>query len=282
MFIADRLEEYRILDAGDGMKLEDWNGIILSRPDPQVIWKKEKPAIWDKADAVYERSRSGGGKWVYRRSLPEQWSFRFRDMSMIVRPTGFKHTGIFPEQSANWDFIIDNTREGDRILNLFAYTGGATLVAAVRHAEVTHVDASKGMIQWAKENQAASGLEDEHIRYIVDDCLKFVRREIKRGKKYEGIIMDPPSYGRGTGGELWKLEDTVEELIEECAKLLSDNPRYFIINSYTTGLSSVVTGNILKKFIKHYDGTVESGDLVIPIEDSELVLPCGTTTRWFR
>ena len=222
MFVASGMQDYQLYDTGEGMKLESWAGIWLSRPDPQAIWKKQFPGKWEKAAAVYRRSSAGGGHWEYKRKLPERWEVEIGGLRFYVRPTGFKHTGLFPEQSCNWAFIREHTAPGDRVLNLFAYTGGATLAAAAAGAEVAHVDAAKGMVAWARENAALSGLSDRPIRYIVDDCLKFVKREQRRGRQYEGIIMDPPSYGRGSGGEVWKLEDSIAELVEEAAKLAGE------------------------------------------------------------
>jgi len=284
MFVADRLTDYKILDTGDGMKLEKWGSVVLSRPDPQVIWEKSHPELWNKADAVYLRSSSGGGSWDFKKQLPSRWTFSFDGLRFYVRPTGFKHTGLFPEQSANWSYMqsLINNRPA-RILNLFAYTGGATAACAKAGASVTHVDAAKSMVAWAKENLELSGLSDAPVRFIVDDCLKFVLREQRRGKQYDGIIMDPPSYGRGSNGQVWKVEQDLFGLVMESAKLLSDNPCFFIINSYTTGLSSIVTSNILKRAVcSRFGGTVDSGDLVIPVENSSLYLPCGTTSRWHR
>jgi len=282
MLITQEIKDYKIYDTGDGMKLESWAGVMLARPDPQVVWKKQFPEKWKKADAVYHRSSEGGGKWDFYKKLPERWEVEIEGLRFYVRPTGFKHTGLFPEQACNWKFIKEHTEPGDQVLNLFAYTGGATLAAASAGASVTHVDASKGIVTWAKENAALSGLADRPIRYIVDDCLKFVRREQRRGRMYEGIIMDPPSYGRGTNGEIWKLEDALEELVEECVKILSPKAKYMIINSYTTGLSSVVTGNLLELHVRsERGGNIEADNLVIPVEQSSMYLPCGTTARWF-
>lgn len=281
MFIVDNLEQYRILDAGDGDKLESWNGIIMSRPDPQVIWNREHEGLWHDASAEYIRSSRGGGEWKIRRKLPEDWILEELGMRFKVKPTGFKHMGLFPEQAYNWQFIMEHVREGDNFLNLFAYTGGASVAAAKAGAKVTHVDASKGIVQWAKENAELSSIPGDRIRYIVDDCLKFVQREYRRGRKYEAIIMDPPSYGRGANKELWKLEDTIEELITECVKILSDDARLFILNSYTTGLSNIVTRNLLQKHLGERGGRIEADDLAIPIEDSKLFLPCGATARWY-
>lgn len=277
MFFADKLKDYEILDTGDGMKLERWGGITLARPDPQTIWPKQRPELWRKADALYHRSSKGGGAWQFNTKLPERWTVGYGPLKFYVRPTGFKHTGLFPEQSANWQFCMDNLRPGDKVLNLFAYTGGATLACAQVGASVVHVDSAKSMVGWARENAALSKLADRPIRWIVDDCLKFVKREQRRGNHYDGIIMDPPSYGRGADGQIWKVEENLFELVEEAVKLLTDNPRFFIISSYTTGLSGVVTANMLR--IVTPGGSVDSGDLVIPTQTGVL-LPCGTTARW--
>lgn len=285
MFIADSIQDYKILDTGDGMKLETWGDYMLARPDPQVIWEKEKPQLWRKADAVYSRSSKGGGAWEFKNRLPESWKVNVGGLKFIVRPTGFKHTGLFPEQSANWAFMQEQlqSRPGAKVLNLFAYTGGATLACAAAGAQVVHVDAAKGMVQWAKENAAASGLADRPIRWIVDDCLKFVLREQRRGNHYDGILMDPPSYGRGADGQIWKMENDVFHLIQETAKLLTDDPLFFMISSYTTGLSDVVVRNMLQMTVaRHHGGKIDSGSLVIPIQRSEIYLPCGNTARWSR
>lgn len=283
MFITNRFCEYQVLDTGDGMKLENWNGVILARPDPQVIWKKSFPQLWKKADAVYTRSSSGGGSWDFVKKLPERWVLHYDDLAFFVHPTGFKHTGLFPEQGANWDFMrkkITQAGRPVRVLNLFAYTGGASLACAAAGAEVVHVDAAKSMVAWAKENAACSHLQDRPIRYIVDDCKKFVLREQRRGRTYDGIVMDPPSYGRGADGKVFKMEQDLFDLICETAKLLSADPLFFIINSYTTGLSSVVCANMLHLTLPA--GNMEHGDLCLPVQNSSVLLPCGTTTRWFR
>lgn len=285
MFIADSTQDYRILDTGDGMKLEAWGDIILARPDPQVIWEKEKPWLWKNADAVYTRSSKGGGAWEFKNKLPESWKVTVGGLRFIVRPTGFKHTGLFPEQSANWAFMqgLLKNRPGAKVLNLFAYTGGATLACAEAGAQVVHVDAAKGMVQWAKENAEVSGLRECPTRWIVDDCLKFVLREQRRGNRYDGILMDPPSYGRGADGQIWKMEDDVFHLIKETAKLLTDDPLFFMISSYTTGLSDVVVRNMLQMTVaKQHGGEIDSGSLVIPIKDSRIFLPCGNTARWSK
>ncbi|MFR9208117.1 MAG: class I SAM-dependent methyltransferase [Lachnospiraceae bacterium] len=283
MFIADKLTDYTILDTGDGMKLERWGKYTLSRPDPQVIWEKQRPELWRRVDAQYSRSNSGGGHWNFNKELPEKWVFHFQNLNYYVRPTGFKHTGLFPEQSANWEFMmqkLSGKREAN-ILNLFAYTGGATIACASMGAKVTHVDAAKSMVAWAKENAAVSGLANAPIRYIVDDCLKFVLREQRRGRKYDGILMDPPSYGRGADGQVWKCEDDLFNLVKETSKLLSDDPLFFMISSYTTGLSSIVIENMIDICVKrNYGGKTEAGDLAIPVKEQGIFLPCGNTARW--
>lgn len=283
MFIADKLTDYTILDTGEGMKLERWGRYTLSRPDPQAIWEKQDKKLWRSADAEYSRSSSGGGRWIYNTKLPERWVFNYGDLRFYVRPTGFKHTGLFPEQSANWDFMMNKLafKKDARVLNLFAYTGGATVACASAGASVTHVDAAKSMVAWAKENAALSGLSDAPIRYIVDDCLKFVLREQRRGKVYDAILMDPPSYGRGADGQVWRCEDDLFNLVKETAKLLSDDPLFFMISSYTTGLSSIVIENMLKICVaSNNGGKITSGDLVIPVKNQSVLLPCGNTARW--
>ena len=284
MFIADGWKDYRVLDTGGGMKLESWAGITLARPDPQVIWEKQRPELWKKAAASYARSHTGGGHWDFFRELPERWTVSYGDLSFYVRPTGFKHTGLFPEQSANWDFMAEKIRRAGReprVLNLFAYTGGATLACAAAGASVTHVDAAKSMVAWAKENAALSGLSDRPIRYIVDDCMKFVQREQRRGKTYDAILMDPPSYGRGPGGEVWKLEEQIYPLVEQCAALLSDKPLFFIINAYTAGLSPSVMRYILGVLLeKRFGGTASADEIGLPVANSGLTLPCGATAIW--
>ncbi|SDA16229.1 23S rRNA (cytosine1962-C5)-methyltransferase [Ruminococcus sp. YE71] len=288
MRIADKWQDYKIIDTSDGMKLESWGGKILSRPDPQVIWKTEhKTDLWEKADAVYHRSKKGGGEWELRKRLPESWTVSYGALTFIIRPTGFKHTGLFPEQAVNWDFMGDKIREVTsqgkefKMLNLFAYTGGATLACAEAGASVTHVDASKGMVSWARDNAAASGLSDRPVRWLVDDCEKFVRREIRRGSRYDGIVMDPPSYGRGPGGEVWKLEDCVYELVNTCAQVLSDSPCFFLLNSYTTGLSPSVMAYILNEVIvPKFGGHVTADEIGLPVELAGSALPCGSTAIW--
>jgi len=287
MFVAKDLTDYKILDAGKGKKLEDWKGVILSRPDPQVIWPVSSPKLWHKADAVYHRSDKGGGEWEYFSNIPERWVFSYKGIRMYVKPTGFKHTGIFPEQSANWDWMRNKIRgsnkENIKVLNLFAYTGGASLACLSAGASVVHVDSAHSMTAWFKENLALSEMEKRPIRYIVEDCVKFVLREQRRGNVYDGIIMDPPSYGRGKSGEVWKMEKDIYNLVSECSKLLSKNPLFFLINSYTTGLSNVVMDNmIMKTIIPKYKGKVKGDTLCLPIENSKTYLPCGTASRWER
>jgi len=283
MFIADKITEYQLLDSGGGEKLENVGGIVLQRPDPQAIWQRVGEAPW-RPHAAYERSSSGGGKWNFIKRVPERWSISYGDLKLYVRPTGFKHIGVFPEQSANWDYIGEMIRGAGRevrVLNLFAYTGGATLAAAAAGASVVHVDAAKSMNEWAKENAQLSGLSGAPIRYIADDCHKFVLREQRRGNTYDAIIMDPPSYGRG-GGKVWKIENDLFALVADCAKLLSGNPLFFIINSYTMGLSDVVTRNMLEICVSaKHGGGVESGTLALPQQNSKVLLPCGTTARWY-
>ncbi|MBR2990005.1 MAG: class I SAM-dependent methyltransferase [Solobacterium sp.] len=287
--LADEWKDYLCLDAGDGEKLEQWGSIILRRPDPQAIWPKGNDSLWERPDAVYHRSKSGGGNWEYRKTLPEQWRISYKDLKFKVSPTGFKHTGLFPEQAANWDWMSGLIRahqnENLRILNLFAYTGGATMAcAAAGAAEVVHVDAAKGMVAWAKENRDICGLQEKKIRFIVDDTEKFVQREKRRGRTYHGIIMDPPSYGRGPNGELWKFEEQITGLMKACADILDDHALFFLINSYTTGVGTTVIDNLMKTIILpgHPDGTIETGELGIPLQNRDLVLPCGIYGRWQR
>ena len=281
MWIANDWKDYECIDTANGEKLEKWGNIMLCRPDPQVIWdEKAAAAEWKKADAHYHRSSSGGGKWEYKNEIPEQWTVKYKSLTFNIKPMGFKHTGLFPEQAVNWDYMMDkiSKRGGAKVLNLFAYTGGATVACAKAGASVTHVDASKGMVQWAKENAKSSGLENAPIRYLVDDCMKFVEREIRRGNHYDAIIMDPPSYGRGPGGEVWKIEDSICNFVRRCALLLSDNPLFFIINSYTTGLSPMVMTNLMKICLP--EGNIEAGEIGVNITAPSMVLPCGATCRW--
>ena len=285
MITSNTFKDYILLDAGDKEKLESWKGIVLRRPDPMALWPKIRPEIWNDPDAFYIRSNKGGGHWQFNRKLPESWNVQYRDLTFKVAPTGFKHTGLFPEQSANWDFIYENVskRKDARILNLFAYTGAATMAAAAAGAaEVVHLDASKGINEWAKENMKLSGLQDKTIRFIVDDALKFTSREIRRGRKYDGIIMDPPSYGRGPDNELFKFEEKINPLIINCLQLLSDDPLFLIINTYTTGYSSSVMFNTLNRYVEESNlgGKVMSDEIGIRIKDADYVLPCGQSTRW--
>lgn len=285
MNIAKNWKDYKILDMADGQKLERWGDIVLSRPDPQIIWKeKTYPKKWKDINATYHRSKTGGGAWEYSKKMPQQWKIKYKELTFNIKPMGFKHTGLFPEQAINWDWMMDkirNSKKEIKVLNLFAYTGGATVACAAAGASVCHVDSSKGMVTWAKENIVASGLENRPVRYIIDDVVKFVNREIRRGNKYDAIIMDPPSYGRGANGEVWQFENNIYDLVELCTKVLSDNPLFFLINSYTTGISSKVLENILNLTVsKNHKGKVSSGEIGLPMEDSKLVLPCGIYGRW--
>ena len=285
MWIADHWNDYEVIDCSKGEKLERWGDYILVRPDPQVIWdtpKKEKG--WHRMNAHYHRSKKGGGEWEFF-DLPEQWTIRYERLGLKfhLKPFSFKHTGLFPEQAANWDWFSEKIRKAGRpikVLNLFAYTGGATLAAASVGAAVTHVDASKGMVQWAKENAAASGLADAPIRWLVDDCVKFVEREIRRGNHYDAIIMDPPSYGRGPKGEIWKIEDAIHPLVRLCTQILSEQPLFFLINSYTTGLQPAVLAYMLGTEMRPYGGTVRAEEIGLPVTSNGLVLPCGASGRW--
>ncbi|MEG1994651.1 MAG: class I SAM-dependent methyltransferase [Oscillospiraceae bacterium] len=284
MRIAKNWKEFEVIDTSDGEKLERWGDVTLARPDPQIIWKTPKDKAWKNADARYVRSTKGGGEWTQNNIKSEFWTINYGKLKFKISPTGFKHTGLFPEQAVNWDFIDEKIRTAGReisVLNLFAYTGGATLAAANAGARVCHVDASKGMVKWAKENAELSKLSDKPIRWIVDDCLKFIEREARRGNKYDAIIMDPPSYGRGPNGEIWKLEDSVFELVSACTEILSDNPLFFILNSYTTGLSPSVMEYLLGVTVgKKFSGEVSSSEIGLPVKKSNFVLPCGSTAIW--
>ena len=286
MWIANQWNDYEVLDASDGEKLERWGKYILVRPDPQVIWNTpKKDPRWRNYDARYARSNTGGGQWSHNH-LPEHWQIGYGPLTFNVKPMNFKHTGVFPEQAVNWDFAMAQIRAAGRpvqVLNLFAYTGGATLAAAAAGASVCHVDAAKGMVSWARENAKASGLEQAPIRWIVDDCAKFVEREIKRGRRYDAVIMDPPSYGRGPSGEIWKLEKDLYPFLQLVTGVLSDEPLFFLMNSYTTGLAPSVLGYLLDTLVtKHYGGQTQCQELGLPVSDSGLTLPCGSTGRWFR
>ena len=283
MWIADKWKDYTVLDTSSGEKLERWGKYTLVRPDPQVIWFTDKKnPLWKNADASYKRSRSGGGAWSENR-LPESWTISYGDLRFRIKPMGFKHTGLFPEQAANWDWFSELIRNAGRpikVLNLFAYTGGATVAAAKAGASVCHVDASKGMVQAAKENAALSGLSEAPIRYIVDDCKKFIEREIRRGNKYDGIIMDPPSYGRGPTGEVWKIEESIDSFVELTAGVLSDAPLFFLLNSYTTGLSASTMKYISSvRLLSKFNGKCEADELGLPVKDTGLALPCGSSVR---
>lgn len=291
MFLADKWKDYELIDARRGEKLERWGDIILRRPDPQIVWdiKADKRSpLWEKADAIYKRSQSGGGHWEYRRRMPQEWTVNYGKLQFGIQMMGFKHTGLFPEQAANWDWFseiiksaIAAGRDEVRVLNLFAYTGGASIAALSAGASVCHVDAAKGMVARAKENAALSGISDRPIRYIVDDVKKFTEREIRRGRKYDGIIMDPPSYGRGPSGEVWKIEDEIFDLIELCCGVLSKNPLFFLVNSYTTGLSGSVMENIYDLTLKErFGGVSETDEVGLPITNGKLRLSCGYSSRW--
>ncbi len=284
MEISNDWKDYEILDMADGEKLERWGDIILIRPDPQIIWKnKSFPEKWKTANATYVRSNTGGGMWKYNKKVPASWKIKYKDLTFNIKPMGFKHTGLFPEQAVNWDWMIDKIKNAKReinVLNLFAYTGGATVACSYAGAKVVHVDSSKGMVTWAKENAETSGLKEKPIRYIVDDVRKFVEREIRRGNKYDAIIMDPPSYGRGKNGEVWQFENNISDLVNLCKQVLSDKPLFFLINSYTTGISSRVLEDILYLELDRKDGKLSSGEIGLPMKDSNLVLPCGIYGRW--
>lgn len=284
MQIVNDFKDYEILDMASGQKLERWKDIILSRPDPQIIWNEKNTNLWNNIDAEYIRSNTGGGSWNIRKSIPSSWIINYKDLKFNLKLMGFKHTGLFPEQAFNWNLIrekIKSTNKEIKVLNLFAYTGAASIAALSAGASVVHVDSSRGMIDWAKENVKVNNLEDKPIRFLVDDVRKFVKREIRRGNKYDIIIMDPPSFGRGSKNEVWNIESDLAELIKETSELLSDEPLLFIINSYTTGLSKTVLENLLYINIESkYKGKVTSHELGLPMKDSKLILPCGITARW--
>lgn len=277
--------DYELIDAADGERLERWGNVILIRPDPQIIWSGDKSrGLWKKADAVYHRSNSGGGHWEMLRKVPEVWSIKYGDLTFRLKPMGFKHTGLFPEQAVNWKLLSDTIKRADRpikVLNLFAYTGGATVACMAAGAAVTHVDASKGMVQWAKENAVASGVADRPVRWLVDDCLKFVNREIRRGNKYDIIIMDPPSYGRGPDGEVWKFENQLAELLNLTSQIFSDDALLLLINSYTTGMSPTIMNYMTENiFGKGRNGEVFTDEIGLKVTNKNIVLPCGSTTVW--
>ena len=286
MRVSSSFSEYRLIDTSSGERLEKWGDVTLIRPDPQIIWKTPKDSEWDKADARYIRSNKGGGHWETYKKTKESWNVRFGEITMLVRPTGFKHTGVFPEQAVNWELFDKVIREANRpisVLNLFAYTGGATLACAKAGASVCHVDASKGMVSWARENAELSKLSDAPIRWIVDDCKKFVEREIRRGRRYDAVIMDPPSYGRGPSGEVWQLEEQVFDLVKLCAGVLSDNPLFFVINSYTAGLTPSVMKYVLSQTVALGRGGETTADEIgILVEKTGQCLPCGSTAIWMQ
>ncbi|MDR2883839.1 MAG: class I SAM-dependent methyltransferase [Deferribacteraceae bacterium] len=279
LFISNDWQDYELLDAGDGNRLERWGKTILIRPDPQALWTKSNHPAWRTFDAIYHRSSSGGGEWEYKRKLPAEWLINYKDLTFKVHPTGFKHTGLFPEQAFNWDRVMNAVKAANRpiqLLNLFGYTGAASVAAAKAGAKVCHVDSAKGMLTWCRENAELSGVKENSIRLIPDDCLKFTEREYRRNSRYDAIIMDPPSFGRGAKGEVWKLEDSFWELLVACKAILSDNPLFMLINSYTAGISSIVAANMVASLglpIK----TIDYGELALPFRDGEMVLPCGLT-----
>ena len=285
--ISDEWTDYECLDAGNGEKLERWGNVILRRPEPQAMWEIKFDNQWNKAIGFYHRSNQGGGYWEFKNKLPEFWTINYKNLKFKVTPTNFKHTGLFPEQATNWDFMMNKIKkavsEGRKvkIINLFAYTGGATMACSKAGADVVHVDASKGMVIWAKENRDLCELTDHNIRFIVDDCLKFVEREYRRGHKYDGIVMDPPSYGRGPNKEVWKFEKNMTVLLDACLKILSDKPLFLLINAYTTGISNIVLANMLKTMmLPLYPGKIESGEIGLPIKRNNMILPCGIYGRW--
>ena len=287
MKVIKDFDDYEILDMASGQKLERWNGVLLSRPDPQIIWPvKSRKNLWDSVDAKYTRSKTGGGEWhIYNKDMDDSWTVSWKDLTFNLKLMGFKHTGLFPEQSYNWNIIrtkiANSTKKSVKVLNLFAYTGGASVAALSAGAEVVHVDSSRGMVDWAKENVRSSGLGDKPIRFLVDDVVKFVEREIRRGNKYDIIIMDPPSFGRGSNKEIWNIESDLYNLVELCTQILSDDPIMFLINSYTTGLSMNVLKDVLQLTVNQkYKGFIDVDEVGIPMKDSELVLPCGIYARW--
>jgi 23S rRNA (cytosine1962-C5)-methyltransferase len=291
MWLANRWKDYEVIDCSKGEKLERWGDYVLVRPDPQVIWDTPRDAVgWRKKNGHYHRSAKGGGEWEFF-DLPQEWEIRYmlpidRELTFRLKPFSFKHTGLFPEQAANWDWFSGLIREAVKsgrtvkVLNLFAYTGGATLAAAAAGAQVTHVDASKGMVTWAKENAAVSGLSDLPVRWLVDDCVKFVEREIRRGNRYDAIIMDPPSYGRGPKGEIWKIEESIYPLVQLCSRILAEEPLFFLINSYTTGLQPAVLSYMMNTVLGHFHGTIRADEIGLLVSSNGLVLPCGASGRF--
>ena len=286
MFVTDSWQDYELLDTGNGMKLERWKDIVLLRPDPQVIWDYSRPLNKKNIHAVYTRSSSGGGAWDFYKKVPDKWQISWKDLTFNVRPMGFKHTGLFPEQAVNWDWmrnLISSAKREINVLNLFGYTGGATVACASAGAKVCHVDAAKNMVAIGKENLSSSGLADRPVRWIVDDCLKFVQREIRRGNKYDGIILDPPSYGRGPGGELWHLEEMLYPFMQDLVKIMSDEPLFLLLNSYTTGLQPLVLRNVIEKTVaQKFGGKVYAEEVGLRQADSNVILPCGASGRWER
>ncbi len=287
MRYSDSFDDYELIDATSGERLERWGNIILIRPDPQVMWDlPRRNKLWNNAHAIYHRSNKGGGHWEMLKHVPDAWSIDYKNLTFNLKPMGFKHTGLFPEQSVNWDMMADAIKRQNRhvkVLNLFAYTGGATVACLKAGAEVTHVDASKGMVLWAKENAVSSGVRDCKVRWLVDDCLKFVEREIRRGNKYDGIVMDPPSYGRGPDGEVWKLEQHIGKLLSSVAKILSDDAVFFLLNSYSGGLSPTILNFMVKNIvIGKRAGDVYTDEIGLPVTDRDIILPCGNTTYWIN
>ena len=284
MLVTNDFKDYEIIDASNGMKYERWGNFYLLRPDPQVIWNNGdlEEKYKGKIDAIYYRSKKGGGHWENKKSIPSSWIINYKDLTFNIKQMGFKHTGLFPEQAVNWNYMMDKIKKSNReikVLNLFAYTGGATVACLKAGAHVTHVDSSRGMVDWCKENVSSSNCDTTKVRYLVDDVVKFVQREIRRGNKYDAIIMDPPSYGRGSNGEVWDIEKNLDYLIKICSEILSDKPLFFLINSYTTGLSSTVLSNLLKLNIKN-KGIITCGEIGLPIKNGNLILPCGIYGRW--
>lgn len=280
-------KDYELIDANEGKRLERWKDIILIRPDPQIIWEGEyKSPLWNNAHAVYHRSNSGGGYWETLKKVPDVWSVNYKDLTFNLKPMGFKHTGLFPEQAVNWDLASKIIKQSDKqlkVLNLFAYTGGATVACLKAGAHVTHVDASKGMVAWAKENANISGANTDNVRWLVDDCLKFVLREIRRGNKYDAVIMDPPSYGRGPNGEVWKLEQQLGALLSAVGQILSDDAAFFFLNSYTGGLSHTILNYMVKTYIaKKSDSIVTTDEIGLKVSEKDIILPCGNTTIWIN
>lgn len=280
---ANHWKDFELLDSGDGLKLERWGDFVLSRPDPQALWKKAEPGVWGKVQAIYHRDAEGGGQWEFKKKLPDSWILKYNDLHFKVRPTDFKHTGLFPEQAVNWDWMMEKVRLAKRpiqALNLFGYTGAATVALAKAGASVAHVDAAKGMVAWCKENAELNGLESAPIRYLVDDVSKFVERELRRGNHYDAIVMDPPSYGRGKSGETWKLERHLWPLLEQCGKSLSKKPLFVLVNSYTTGLSPTVLANLVQDMTKGHGGKLSHGELGLKQSSDGKMLPCGVFCRW--